>query len=224
MTKSNEMQPKFFEPKLLRLDLQHFAEGDPTDPQGGQGDPQGGAGGGQAGNTDPQGKQDPQGQNPPENMIPKSRFDEVNNKFKELQDQLDKINKQKEQDELDSKKKKGEFEELFNNAQNELETYKTQSQQTSERVTELEGIIQTLVDAELEAVPEELRDLVPANFTPEQKLSWINTAKQKGLFGTQTNPKEDEQLGGATNNQQQQQVDVSKMSVAEMLRSAYGKK
>jgi hypothetical protein len=222
---------------FLPLDLQFFAQAD----QGG------GAGGGQDDNQQ-QGNNDNGGQNQDQNsgqgsnnnqghdqgndgsqnkddkFIPKTRFDEVNNKMKELQDQLDAFNKKKEQEELDSKKKQGKFEELYNDAQGELETFKSQSEQASQRIEQLEGIIQTLVDAELEAVPEELRDLVPENFTTEQKLSWITNAKKKGLFGTTQNSKENEELGGSTNNQGQQQQDIGNMSVTDLFRNAYGKK
>lgn len=173
-------------------------------------------------NADRQHEGDAPQEKPNENFIPKSRFDEVNTKYKELKEQLDALNKEKEQAELEDKKKKGEFEDLYNETSQELENVKVQHQQASDRVTALEGIIQNLVDAELEAVPEDMRDLVPENFTPEQKLSWITNAKKKGLFGAAQNTKENEELGSATNDQQQQ-VDTSKMSITQLLRSAYGK-
>jgi chromosome segregation ATPase len=212
---------------LLPLDIQFFSDpagGGQADPNQ-QADPQG--------QTDPNTSgqnQDPQGQGSnnkqePEINIPKSRFDEVNNKYKELQEQLDNLNKAKEQEELEALKKKGEFEELYNTTQQELETYKANAKQTSERVEQLEGIIQSLVDSELSAVPEELHDLIPSNFTPEQKLTWISQAKEKGIFGTvQKNEKEEQPLGGSTNQQQQTPQDVTKMSVSQLFRSAYGKK
>jgi ribonucleoside-triphosphate reductase len=191
------------------------------DPQGGQNpqntDPQGQPNAGQQGNDGSQNNQ------PPEHMIPKSRFDEVNNQMKTLQEQLDAFTKEKEKADLDAKKKKGEFEELYNTASQELENTKNTYKQTSERVTQLEGIIQTLVDTELEAVPEELRDLIPEGFTPEQKLSWITQAKTKGLFGATQN-RQNEPVGGATNNQQPPQQDISKMGVHDLFRSAYGTK
>jgi hypothetical protein len=217
---------------MLPLDLQFFAEDNGTQIGGnnnagdnGQNQDQNGQGSnndtaGQQGNDGSQN----QNQQQNENFIPKSRFDEVNNKYKELQDQLDAFTKKQQQEELDAKKKKGEFENLYNEASQELENTKSQFEQTSQRVEQLEGIIQTLVDAELEAVPEDMRDLVPENFTAEQKLSWITNAKKKGLFGATNNSKENEELGGATNNQQQQQQDVSKMSVSDLFRNAYGKK
>ncbi|MEH7116902.1 hypothetical protein V7128_05670 [Neobacillus vireti] len=206
-----------------------FMEADGGQAGGGNNEPNNNGGqtpdnaGGQNNNAHEQGKDASQHK---ETMIPKSRFDEVNNKMKELQEQLDKFTKAKEQEELEAKKKKGEFEKLYNDASTELESVKDQFKSASARVEALEGLIQTLVAAELEAVPENMRDLVPENFTPEQKLSWITNAKKKGLFGaTKQNSKEEQELGGATNNQQQQQqVDIGKMSITQLFRSAYGSK
>ncbi len=209
---------------LLSLgNLQFFAaegEGEQTQDQTGDNQDQIGQG---THNADSQQGND--GSQQQENFIPKSRFDEVNNKYKELQAKLDDLQKQKEQEELEEQKKKGEFENLYNSTQQELENTKTQYKETSERVEQLEGLIQTLVDAELEAVPEDMRDLVPSNFTPEQKLTWITQAKAKGLFGAAESTKEEEELGGATNSQQQTTTqDVKSMSVSQLFKSAYGKK
>ncbi|UKL30005.1 hypothetical protein [Bacillus phage PK2] len=221
---------------LLPLDLQFFAQADGVGGAGGDGGQQQSDQQGQnqtgvnqdqqgQGSHNADGQQGNDGSQKQEHMIPKTRFDEVNNKLKEFQEKFDAMNKQKEQEELEAKKKKGEFENLYNDAQTELENTKNQFKETSQRVEQLEGIIQTLVDAELEAVPEEMRDLVPENFTPEQKLSWITNAKKKGLFGATQNSKEEQELGGATNNHTQtQQTDVSKMSVTQLFKSAYGSK
>lgn len=211
---------------FLRLNLQYFsadtgAEAGGSTEQTQAGDSQDSQG---QGSHKADGQQGNDGsQNNQEHMIPKTRFDEVNSKFQKLQEQLETFTKEKEQAELEAKKKKGEFEELYNGAQSELETYKTQSQEKSQRVEQLESIIQTLVDAELEVVPEDMRDLVPENFTPEQKLSWISNAKAKGLFGSAPT-KEHEEVGGSTNGQSQQTQDVAKLSVAQLLQSAYGAK
>lgn len=157
-------------------------------------------------------------------FIPKSRFDEVNTKFKEVQSQLEAIQKEKEQAELEDKKKRGEFENLYQETSQELEKYKSDYESTSQRVEQLEGLIQTMVEVELESVPEELHDLIPDNMTPEQKLAWLSNAKKKGLFG-KPNAKADEPLGGSTNQGNgQQPLDVSKMSATQILKSAYGSK
>lgn len=199
------------EEMFLPLNLQFFAE------DGGDG----GQDGGSQGQSD-QGSHKTDDQQKSEPMIPKSRFDEVNNKFKEMQKQLDSFTKNKEKEETEAQKKRGEFEELYKKTAQELESVKG----ASERVTQLEGVIQSLVDAEMTAIPEDMRDLIPESMTPEQKLTWISNAKAKGLFGTakQDDSKKNEALGQPTNAGQQQTQDTSKMSVSQMLRNAYGSK
>lgn len=202
------------EEKFLPLNLQFFAEdgGDSTDAGDSQGQKDD-----QGSHTNDQQKSEP--------MIPKSRFDEVNNKFKEMQKQLDEFAKNKEKEETEAQKKRGEFEELYTKTSQELDGLKSASKTSSERVAQLETVIQGLVDAELTAIPEDMRDLIPESMTPEQKLTWISNAKSKGLFGSakQENDKKDTPLGQSTN-AGQQKTDTSKMSVSQMLRSAYGSK
>jgi DNA gyrase/topoisomerase IV subunit A len=186
-----------------------------------------GAGAGEPQNTNPQQQQqDTPTQPPADNMIPKSRFDEVNNKFKDVQAQLEALLKEKQDKELEAQKQRGEFEELYKSASTELEQYKAQTEQYTSRVTELEGVIQSLVDAKLAEIPEDFHDLIPAGMTPEQKLSWITTAQAKGLFGTQPaqNPLEQQPLGDPTNNNNKPNVDITKMSALDMFLAAYGKK
>lgn len=159
-----------------------------------------------------------------DHMIPKSRFDEVNNKFKDVQAQLDQLLQEKQNQELETKKKQGEFENLYEEASKEAERFKGESTQYSSRVQELEGIIEGMVQSKLEEIPEELHDIIPNGMSPEQKLQWIATAQSKGLFGAKTNPKENEELGGSTNNNGEKHVDVSKMSATELFMSAFGRK
>lgn len=157
-----------------------------------------------------------------ENMIPKTRFDEVNSKFKEVQEQLNALLKEREDKELEQKQKNGEFEELYKSTLSEVETLK----QSQERAQALEGLISEMVDAKLSEIPEELHEIIPDGMTPEQKLSWITKAQSKGLFGVQkqSNPKEDQPLGDSTNDNNDKHVDVSKMSAMELFMSAYGRK
>lgn len=121
-----------------------------------------------------------------ENMIPKSRFDEVNAKYKEMAEKIEAFEKAEaarqkaaEQKELELKQEQGKFQELFQESQKELEGLK----KYESRTTELEGLINGMVEAKLEAVPEEMKDLVPSNLTPEATLEWLAKAETKGLFG-----------------------------------------
>ncbi|MGE7976609.1 hypothetical protein ACQKOK_27870 [Bacillus cereus] len=123
---------------------------------------------------------------PKETMIPKTRFDEVNTKLKEMADKVASFEKlqadaqaEAERKELEAKKEQGKFEELYLNSQKELDTLK----QSQSRATELETVINGMVETKLKAVPEEMKDLIPANLTAEATLDWLNKAESKGLFG-----------------------------------------
>ncbi|UTV34870.1 hypothetical protein [Bacillus altitudinis] len=127
-----------------------------------------------------EGKQD----NP---MIPKTRFDEINTKYKEMAEKVAAFEKAQEQakaeaeaKELEAKKEQGKFEELYKSTQQELETYKTY--QT--RASELESVITGMVETKLNDVPKEMHDLIPTNLSAEQTLDWLNKAESKGLFGS----------------------------------------
>ena len=219
MTKKETFEP------LLKLNLQHFAEdGGEGNDAGNDSTPNGE--GTNTTSTGGNGQDADQKNNKKDNdkFIPKTRFDEINSKYKELQEKVQKWEQEKEQAELEAQKKRGEFEELYNKTHNELENTKQSYETANQRVQELEGFISSMVEAKLETIPEDFHELIPENMTPEQKLSWLTNAEKKGLFGTAGNSKENEGLGDSTNAQQQQTVDISKMSVSELFRSAYGNK
>ncbi len=151
-------------------------------------------------------------------MIPKSRFDDVNSKYKELRAELDKIQEAQKEKEIEAKKQQGEFEKLYNDTRGELDNYKESHTKASERTQALEGVINELVEAKLENIPEEFHDLIPEGMSAEQKLSWLNQAESKGLF---TNKKAETPLGGNTNPGSKQNSDLSKLSPMELLKAAY---
>lgn len=180
--------------------------------------------GGQAGTAD-QGQAGGEGQKQStENMIPKSRFDEINSKYKEMAEQLAKFQeaeaqrqKELEQKELEQKKEQGKFEELYNGLQKELESYKAYEA----RSKELEGLINGMVESKLQAVPKEMHDLVPTNLTPEATLDWLNKAEAKGLFGKAPEVKE---VGKPSNKSNEApKVDSTKMSALDKILSGLGK-
>jgi len=160
-----------------------------------------------------------------ENMIPKSRFDEINAKYKEMAEKISAFEnagaerqKEAEQKELQLKQEQGKFEELFQASQKELESYK----QYESRTTELEGLISNMVETKLETIPKELHDLVPTNLTPEAKLDWLNKAESKGLFGTlKTEVKE---VGKPSNKSNEQpKVDKANLSPLDKILAGLGK-
>ena len=153
-------------------------------------------------------------------MIPKTRFDEVNSKFKDVQKQLEELLKEKQEREKAEAEKRGEFEKLYQETAKQAETFKQKAESHEQRVQQLESVIQQLLDAKLESIPEEFRDLIPSNFTVEQKLEWIATAEKKGLFAK----KQQQQIGGDTNTSDKQTVDLNSLSPIQLLKAGYGSK
>jgi len=185
---------------------------------GGQVEPksnQEGAGEGQTGQVEPKVNQDP--------MIPKSRFDEVNNKMKAMEQQIAEFNRlqqeaaqAEEAKALEAKKEQGKFQELYENANKELETFKTYES----RAKELETLIGGMVEQKLTTVPKDMHDLIPSNLTPEATLDWLSKAESKGLFGKP----EVKEIGEPSNRQQQEpKVDKAKMSALDLIISGLGK-
>lgn len=158
--------------------------------------------------------------NAAEHMIPKSRFDEVNQKFRETQKQLEQLLAEKAAAEKAEAEKRGEFEKLYQETAKQAETLKSKAETFEVRVQQLEGVINQLLEQRLESIPEEMRDLIPADYSVEQKLAWIATAEAKGLFAK----KQHQQIGGETNASDKQTVDLNKLSPIQLLRAGYGAK
>lgn len=162
-------------------------------------------------------------------MIPKTRFDEVNNAYKELKAKLAEIqelNKKAEEErqkkEQEEAEKRGEFENLYNKTKASLENEKASHKAAKERIEVLEGVIIELLNAKLESIDKEFHDLIPDNLTPEQKLSWVTKAEQKGLF---KNSDSNTPLGEPTNPKEStEEVDIRKMNPFQLLLSGYGRK
>lgn len=172
---------------LLRLDLQYFAEGD-ADPSA------------ETKNTDTEADPNGEGTKQPEEiMIPKSRFDEVNNKYRDSQKQLEEFQAAKLTAERKAQEESGEFKTLYESTSKEYADFKAEIEAVQERNKNLEGVVAGLLDAKLQDIPEDFHDLIPSNLTPESKLEWISKAESKGLFGKAAQ----QPVGGQTNGSSQ---------------------
>lgn len=215
MTIKNEVKHEL----PLRLNLQHFAE-EGTNNEGTNANPSDATKNTNEGVNHTNNSAPAQQSTNTEHMIPKSRFDEVNSKFKEVQAQLDQLLAAKAEDEKRSQEEQGKFKELYEGTNNELSSIKTKYEQTETRAKELESVINGLLETRLANIDEQFHDLIPSNLTSEQKLEWINKAEQKGLFGK----KAQAPVGEGTNPSQTQAIDVGKMSVIQLLKAGYGAK
>lgn len=166
------------------------------------------------------GEQSKQQQPEQEYMIPKSRFDEVNQKFKDVQAQLDALLAEKKEAERKAKEEQGKYQELYENASKEYSEFKSKYENVESRAKELENVINSLLESKLESIPEDFRDLIPDNLTPEAKLEWVTKAEQKGLFSK----KGQKPIGEASNPAQAQAIDLNSLSPIQLMKAAYGSK
>ena len=155
-----------------------------------------------------------------DHMIPKSRFDEVNQRFKDVQAQLDQILAEKAAAEKQAQEEQGKFQELYETTSKEFTQVKTQYESVETRAKELEGVINSLIETKLSTIPEDYHDLIPSNLTPEQKLDWINKAETKGLFGK----KQQQSIGEASNPAHAQAFDLNALSPVQLMKAGYGSK
>jgi len=153
-------------------------------------------------------------------MIPKHRFDEVNNKYKEVKAQLDAILAQQAEAERKAQEEQGKFKELYEQTTNELTSFKSKFEQIEARAKQLESVIQSLLETKLSAIDEQYHDLIPDNLSPEEKLAWIDKAEQKGLF----KKKGQTPIGEGTNPSQAQTIDLNSLSPIQLLKAGYGSK
>lgn len=197
--------------RLLNFDLQFFA----TDEAGG---------GSSDGTLNTEAQDTPQAgetsTKQTEHMIPKSRFDEVNQKFKDVQAQLNQLLDAKQEEDRKAKEEQGEFKQLYETTSQEFIQVKEQYQTVEERAKQLEGVINGLLESKLGNIPEEFHDLIPDNLTPEAKLDWINKAEVKGLFGK----KEQKSIGETSNPSQAQTTDLNALSPIQLMKAGYGSK
>lgn len=207
--------------KFLPFNLQFFAEAGEDSESQETGDDKSSDG------QTSDGKEKADKQTEDEHMIPKSRFDEVNDNYKSMKTELDRIKKEqsdaenaRQQKEQQDAEQRGEYENLYTQAKSDLESVQSEKQSTDERVEALEGVITGLLDSKLEGIDEEYHDLIPEGLTPEAKLTWVNNAEQKGLFGSK---QAQEPLGKQTNPKDEKSVDTDKMNPVELMMSGYGK-
>jgi hypothetical protein len=146
-------------------------------------------------------------------MIPKERFDEVNGKYKELAGQMEEMKTAKE----DMQKLLADMKTAQEGTQTSIAdtTAKLEAQ-----VKSYETLMNEMVSTKLQAVPEDMQELIPEGLSTEQKLAWINKAEAKGLF----KPKDKVVIGQPLNHSSEQdKVErMKKMNPLQLLASYYG--
>lgn len=109
-------------------------------------------------------------------MIPKERFDEVNDKYKELAGQFDEIKGLKE-------KLEAQVGTLTTETTGTKSAVDETNSKLEKQVEKYDALLGTMYSEKLKTVPEDFHEIIPQSLTTEEKLSWITKAEEKGLFG-----------------------------------------
>jgi len=113
-----------------------------------------------------------------ENMIPQSRFSEVNEarkaeaaKAAELAAKVAAYEAAERQREEEAAKKRGEYDRLLAERDAKIKALLGEA----ERVEHLTAALQETIAARVEEIPEDMRSLVPGFSDPRDTLAWLNT-------------------------------------------------
>jgi phage I-like protein len=102
-------------------------------------------------------------------MIPKSRFDEVNEERRKLADRITQIDAERKADTEKRLIEQSEFKKLAESRGEEL----TKAQEIASKVDAYEKTLADVLAAQVASLPEDKRDLVPDELTTQQKLAWL---------------------------------------------------
>jgi len=104
-----------------------------------------------------------------EHMIPKSRFDEVNDDRRKLADRLSQIEAEQKAETEKRLAEQNQYKELAEKRGEDL----VKAQAEAAKVVVYEKTLVDVLSAQIEALPEDKRSLVPDELTTQQKLAWL---------------------------------------------------
>lgn len=108
-------------------------------------------------------------EDPREQMISRARFDEVNTKRKDLEAKLETLEKENASVLEKQLVEQGKYKELAEERSKTIASL----QPVADQVETYEETLKSVLDAQVEQIPEELRGLVPSEMTTKQQLDYI---------------------------------------------------
>ena len=105
-----------------------------------------------------------------EHMIPKSRMDELNTRMKAAEAEAARLRVEAQTQRDSELTEQKRYQELAESRGVELEAANAKAT----KVDALEAVLQQTIDARIEDIPENLRDLVPSHGTAQERLAWLN--------------------------------------------------
>jgi hypothetical protein len=145
-------------------------------------------------------------------MIPKTRFDEVNNKHKDMVGKLATLEASK----LAMEKELADMKLASEGSQTSI-TEATDKLKAEE--LKYSTLMESTIASKMATIPEDMQDLVPDGLTVEQKIAWIGKAEEKGLFKKQVKANIGDALNHSSNTSQSEKL--QKMNPFQALVSFY---
>jgi len=105
-----------------------------------------------------------------EPMIPRERFDAVNQKLKDTEKRLAAIEKASQEAETKRLKESEDYKALYEKTQAELSEVKPKA----EKAESMEQALKEDLEAQIAAIPEDRRTLIPTELPVDAQLKWIS--------------------------------------------------
>lgn len=122
-----------------------------------------------------------------EHMIPKSRFDEVNEKLRKLEADAAKRTAEQQRAADAEKAKRGEFETLANDRAAALAKIEAEKASADEQLSGYRAVIESQVKARIKALPEAARAKLP-DTDPLSQMAWLDAVEAAVQAAAPTQP------------------------------------
>ena len=105
-----------------------------------------------------------------EHMIPKSRFDEINQRLQDAEKKTKALEKSLQDTEKKRLKEQEDYKALYEGAEGELADLKPKA----ERLAIYEATLKETLETAIAEIPESKRSLIPSEYSVDQQLKWIS--------------------------------------------------
>lgn len=111
--------------------------------------------------------------NTEDHMIPKARFDEINERLKAAEKRANAAEKAAQKAQEEKLKEQNDYKALYEQTLEQLNKIKPLADKTGV----YQETLDTVLNAQINEIPEDMRSLIPDELSTDQKLAWISRNK-----------------------------------------------
>lgn len=125
----------------------------------------------------------------------------------------------------ETEKLKGEIKELRKTAKEcesltkRVEELSAEAEAHKSTIADYEALLTNIIESKQEAIPSDLKELIPDHLNLVEKLTWLEKAEKKGLFNKQV--KKSAVEVGKPLNVETPKIDTAKLNAGELFKLAY---